>query len=51
MLRCGAFDVDVHFGEAVSYSAETNRKQVSATIASRIRAMLGAALRGRDVQA
>jgi 1-acyl-sn-glycerol-3-phosphate acyltransferase len=47
MLRCGAFDVDVHFGEAVSYGAETNRKQVSATIAQRIRTMLAAALRGR----
>ncbi len=49
MLRCGAFEVDVCFGEAVRYGPDTKRKDVSATIAQRIRAMLGAALRGRDL--
>ncbi len=48
MLRCGAFDVEVHFGEAVPYRGDSKRKEVSATIAHRIRAMLGAALRGRE---
>jgi len=47
MLRCGAFEVEVCFGEAVEYRANSNRKEVSTTIARRIRTMLGAALRGR----
>jgi hypothetical protein len=49
VLRCGAFEVDVCFGEAVEYGPETNRKQASATIAQRIRSMLGNALRGRNI--
>ncbi len=49
MLRCGAFEVDVCFGEAVEYRADTNRKEVSATIARRIRAMLAGKLCGREI--
>ena len=47
VLACGAIDVDVCFGEAVDYRADSNRKQVSATVASRIRSMLSARLLGR----
>lgn len=49
ILACGAIDVEVCFGEAVGYRADTNRKEVSATIARRIRVMLASRLRGRDI--
>ncbi|MFT4184232.1 MAG: lysophospholipid acyltransferase family protein [Rhizobium sp.] len=49
ILACGAIDVDVCFGDAVDYRADTNRKQVSATIARRIRAMLASRLLGREI--
>lgn len=47
VVREGAVDVDVDFGERVEYSRASNRKQVSRTVEARIRAMLGARLRGR----
>ena len=47
VVREGAVDVDVDFGERVDYSRASNRKQVSRAVESRIRAMLGARLRGR----
>lgn len=47
VVREGAVDVDVDFGERVEYSRASNRKQVSREVESRIRAMLGARLRGR----
>ena len=47
IAREGAVDVDVDFGERVEYSRASNRKQVSREIETRIRAMLGARLRGR----
>src|SRR5260221_74406 len=47
ILACGAIDVDVCFGEAVEYRADTNRKQVSAAVADRIRTMLSDSLLGR----
>ncbi|WP_398430428.1 lysophospholipid acyltransferase family protein [Shinella yambaruensis] len=47
VAREGAVDVDVDFGERVDYSRSSNRKQVSRTVEARIRAMLGARLRGR----
>ena len=37
------------FGEPVDYRADSKRKDVSATIAQRIRAMLNSSLRGRDI--
>ncbi|TCR90879.1 lysophospholipid acyltransferase family protein [Rhizobium sp. BK376] len=49
ILACGAIDVDVCFGEAVEYRADSNRKEVSATIASRIRIMLTSRLLGREI--
>lgn len=47
ILRAGAVDVDVDFGERVDYTRMSNRKAVSRTVEARIRAMLGARLRGR----
>jgi 1-acyl-sn-glycerol-3-phosphate acyltransferase len=49
ILACGAIDVDVCFGEAVEYRADSNRKEVSATVASRIRTMLASRLLGREI--
>ncbi|TCL72211.1 lysophospholipid acyltransferase family protein [Rhizobium sp. BK251] len=49
ILQCGAIDVDVCFGEAVEYDAETNRKEASAAIARRIRNLLASKLRGREI--
>ena len=47
LAREGAVDVDVDFGERVDYTRTSNRKEVSRTVGTRIRAMLGARLRGR----
>ena len=47
IAREGAVDVDVDFGERVDYTRTSNRKAVSRTVGARIRAMLGARLRGR----
>ncbi|CAN7143138.1 1-acyl-sn-glycerol-3-phosphate acyltransferase [Rhizobium leguminosarum] len=49
IVRCGAIDAEVSFGEAVDYRADTSRKEVSATIASRIRNLLNSRLRGREI--
>jgi len=49
VLRMGALDAEVSFGEPVDYRADSKRKDVSATIAQRIRAMLNSSLRGRDI--
>ena len=47
VAREGAVDVDVDFGERVDYTRASNRKQVGREVGARIRAMLGARLRGR----
>ena len=47
VAREGAVDVDVDFGERVNYTKASNRKRVSRDVEARIRAMLGARLRGR----
>ena len=47
VLRAGALDVDVSFGEAVDFRAEDSRKQLSATVETQIRRMLLGHLRGR----
>ena len=47
VAREGAVDVDVDFGERLDYTQASNRKQVSRLVEARIRAMLGARLRGR----
>jgi 1-acyl-sn-glycerol-3-phosphate acyltransferase len=49
ILAVGAIEVEVCFGEAVEYSADTNRKQVSVDVADRIRAMLSDRLLGRPL--
>ncbi|MBX4972925.1 lysophospholipid acyltransferase family protein [Rhizobium lentis] len=49
IVKCGAIDAEVSFGEAIEYGDKTNRKDVSATIATRIRRLLNGSLRGRDV--
>ncbi|WP_245292811.1 lysophospholipid acyltransferase family protein [Pararhizobium arenae] len=47
ILREGAVDVDVIFGEQITYTADSNRKQVSRGIEKRMRDMLSLKLRGR----
>ncbi|MDE1996038.1 MAG: 1-acyl-sn-glycerol-3-phosphate acyltransferase [Rhizobiaceae bacterium] len=49
IVACGAIDVDVCFGETVDYRADSKRKEVSATVAERIRTMLASRLRGREI--
>jgi 1-acyl-sn-glycerol-3-phosphate acyltransferase len=49
ILKCGAIDAEVSFGEAVEYGEKTNRKAVSTTISARIRNLLNSSLRGRDI--
>jgi len=49
ILKCGAIDVEVSFGEAVEYGEKTNRKTVSTTISARIRNLLNSSLRGRNI--
>ncbi len=49
ILKCGAIDAEVSFGEAVEYGEKTNRKAVSSTISARIRNLLNSSLRGRDI--
>lgn len=47
ILRTGAIEVDVSFGEAVTFDAESNRKRQSSLIQTRIRQMLEDSLMGR----
>ena len=44
VLREGAMDVEVHFGEPVSFTARSNRKEVARLVEARVREMLSAAL-------
>ena len=47
ILREGAVDVEIDFGERVEYRRDSNRKAVAREIEARIRAMLSSRLRGR----
>ncbi len=47
ILYEGAVDVDVIFGEQITYTAESNRKVVSRQVEKSIRSMLSLKLRGR----
>lgn len=47
VLRAGAIDVDVTFGESVKFSKGDSRKHLATQIEARLRAMLLAHLRGR----
>ncbi|MFI0846365.1 lysophospholipid acyltransferase family protein [Mesorhizobium sp. IMUNJ 23232] len=44
VLREGAMDVEVHFGEPVLFTAKSNRKEVARLTEERVRKMLSAAL-------
>ncbi len=46
LLKLGAVDVEVRFGEPVVFSAGSNRKQVARLVEERVRAMLMASLHG-----
>lgn len=46
VLKAGAIDIDVTFGDSVAFRRGDNRKQLSATIAASIRRMLHQSLRG-----
>ncbi len=50
ILKEGALDVDVAFGEAVAFRTGDNRKQLSLTVTTRIRRMLIDHLRGRQYE-
>ena len=45
LLRDGAIELEVHFGEPVEFSAGTNRKEVAREVERRVREMMAAALR------
>jgi 1-acyl-sn-glycerol-3-phosphate acyltransferase len=47
VLRAGALDVDVTFGEPVDFRPGDNRKSLATHVESRLRDMLLAHLRGR----
>ncbi|WP_307233148.1 lysophospholipid acyltransferase family protein [Pararhizobium capsulatum] len=47
VLKEGAVDVDVIYGEQINYTADSNRKLVSREIEKRMRDMLSLKLRGR----
>jgi 1-acyl-sn-glycerol-3-phosphate acyltransferase len=48
LLRQGAVDVEVRFGEPVVFSAKSNRKQAARLVEARVRDMVQAALRGME---
>ncbi len=48
VLKEGALDVDVAFGDAIAFRAGDNRKHLSQAVTSRLRRMLIKHLRGRD---
>ena len=47
ILKTGAIDVDVRFGDTVEVGVGTSRKHVSAFVREQLRAMLEKSLRGR----
>lgn len=50
ILREGAIDVEVSFGEPVPITATTDRKKLARDIQAEVYAMLQSSLRGRDVK-
>lgn len=50
ILKAGALDVDVSFGETYDYTDGSNRKHLAAFVESRMRRMLLAHLRGRPLR-
>jgi 1-acyl-sn-glycerol-3-phosphate acyltransferase len=51
IVRTGAVDVVVTFGEPVAYDATTDRKELARTLETSIRSLTVAALRARPVPA
>ena len=51
LLKLGAVDVEVRFGEPVIFSAKSNRKEAARLVEARVRDMMRAALRGTDPSA
>lgn len=45
LLRVGALDVEVHFGEPLPFAEDASRKEVARLAEARVRAMMAAALR------
>ncbi len=45
LLRVGAVDVELHFGDPIEFSAGSNRKTVTSEVENRVRQMMQAALR------
>ena len=48
LLKLGAVDVEVRFGEPVVFSARSNRKEAARLVEARVREMMQAALRGME---
>lgn len=51
LLKLGAVDVEVRFGEPVAFSAKSNRKEAARLVEARVREMMQAALRGTEPSA
>lgn len=49
VLREGAIDVEVRFGEPMTVTVETDRKTLARTMEMRVRALMQSALMGRDI--
>lgn len=50
ILKEGAIDVEIRFGEPVRVSAETNRKELARIMEERVTTMLHSSLRGREIE-
>jgi 1-acyl-sn-glycerol-3-phosphate acyltransferase len=50
LLRAGAVDAEVRFGEPVIFDARSNRKETARLVEARVRDMLEASLRGNGRQ-
>jgi 1-acyl-sn-glycerol-3-phosphate acyltransferase len=48
LLKLGAVDVEVRFGEPVMFSAGSNRKEATRLVEARVKAMMQAALHGTE---
>jgi tRNA-2-methylthio-N6-dimethylallyladenosine synthase len=48
LLREGAVDIEVRFGEPVVFTAKSNRKEAARLVEARVRAMMQVALRGME---
>jgi 1-acyl-sn-glycerol-3-phosphate acyltransferase len=48
LLKLGAVDVEVRFGEPVMFSAGSNRKEATRLVEARVKAMMQAALNGTE---